>query len=45
MVVVVAAAVGQGNNGLALMATWVFFPAAIALYFSPAIVAATRNPS
>lgn len=43
VLVVVTAAVGQGDNGLALMATWIFFPAAIALYFSPAIVAATRN--
>lgn len=43
IIVVVTAAVGQGTNGFALIATWIFFPAAIALYFAPGIVAATRS--
>lgn len=43
VIVVVTAAVGQGTNGLALISTVIFFPAAIALYFSPGIVAATRG--
>jgi hypothetical protein len=43
VVVVVTAAVGQGTNELALISTWIFFPAAIALYFAPSVVAATRK--
>ncbi|MBA3668647.1 MAG: superinfection immunity protein [Sphingomonas sp.] len=43
VIVVVTAAVGQGTNQLALLSTWIFFPAAITLYFAPGIVAATRN--
>ena len=43
VIVVVTAAVGQGTNGLALISTVIFFPSALALYFSPGIVAATRS--
>jgi Superinfection immunity protein len=43
VIVFVTSAVGQGTNGLAVISAWVFFPAAIALYFSPGAVAATRH--
>ena len=36
-------AVGSGTNTNALVATWIFFPAAIALYFSPTLVAAVEK--
>ena len=43
VVVIMTAAVGQGDNELAKTAAIIFFPAAIALYFSPAIAAAHRR--
>jgi hypothetical protein len=36
--------IGSGNNGIALAASIVFFPCAIALYFYPAICAAGEHP-
>ena len=35
--------IGQGNNGVALVATFIFFPLSIFLYFSPTIVAISRD--
>jgi hypothetical protein len=43
LIVLVTGAIGQGTNGAAHAATIIFFPAAIALYFSPTIIAATRR--
>ena len=43
VILFVTSAVGQGTNGLALLSAWVFFPSAIALYFSPGVIAVTRN--
>ena len=43
VVVVVTAGIGSGTNEAALVATIIFFPSAIALYFSPSIVAVMRN--
>ncbi len=43
VIVIVTAAVGQGTNELALISTVIFFPAALALYFSPGIVAEARG--
>lgn len=43
MVVLVTFAVGLGTNSAATMATIVFFPAVIALYFAPAINANLRK--
>lgn len=37
-------AIGSGTNSIALVATIVFFPAAIALYFYPTICAAGEHP-
>ena len=42
-VTVVTFAIGQGTNSLAFLSTVIFFPAAIALYLSPAIVAWQRD--
>ncbi|WP_376916588.1 superinfection immunity protein [Paraburkholderia sp. OAS925] len=35
--------IGSGTNGIALVCAIIFFPAAIALYFSPAFAAAHRK--
>ena len=43
LVTVVCAAVGSGTNGLALVATYIFFPSVIALYFAPTLVAAVEK--
>jgi len=43
VITVVTGAIGQGNNEIALVSTIIFFPAAVALYFSPAIVATQRD--
>ena len=43
LVTLVCFAVGSGTNTNALVATWIFFPAAIALYFSPTLVAAVEK--
>lgn len=37
-------AIGSGTNSIALIATIVFFPTAIALYFYPTICAAGEHP-
>ena len=42
-IVVICLAVGQGTNQLALAATIIIFPAAIALYFHSSIVAFGRG--
>ncbi|WP_256207167.1 superinfection immunity protein [Pseudomonas sp. P97.38] len=36
--------IGSGNNGIALIASIVFFPCAIALYFYPTICAIGEHP-
>jgi hypothetical protein len=36
--------IGSGTNGIALIATIVFFPCAIALYFYPALCAMNEHP-
>lgn len=41
--VTVTGLIGSGTNGIALICTIIFFPAAIALYFSPAFAAAHRK--
>jgi hypothetical protein len=43
LVTFVTALVGSGTNEIALVATIMFFPSAIALYFSPAVVAGVRR--
>lgn len=42
-VVLISGAVATGSNGLALLAVCIFFPAAVALYFVPAMVAFQRG--
>ena len=41
--VAVTGAIGSGTNAAALVATIIFFPAAIALYFAPTIIANRRD--
>lgn len=43
LLVAVTFAIGSGTNGAALVATIIFFPAAIALYFVPSAVALYRK--
>lgn len=43
--VLVTGLIGQGTNGVALIATIIFFPACIALYFAPLISATMREHS
>jgi hypothetical protein len=43
LLVVITGAIGRGTNGAALIAAIIFFPAAIALYCLPAIVAQRRS--
>ena len=43
--VLVTGLIGQGTNGFALLATLIFFPACIALYFVPLISASMRDHS
>ncbi|MBB1617009.1 hypothetical protein A9978_31625 [Pseudomonas sp. UMC65] len=44
LVCLVSYLIGSGNNGIAMIATVVFFPSAIALYFYPAICALGEHP-
>jgi len=44
LVCLVSYLIGSGTNGIALFASIVFFPTAIALYFYPAICAAGEHP-
>lgn len=44
IVCLVSFLIGSGNNGIALIASIIFFPCAIALYFYPAICAAGEHP-
>jgi hypothetical protein len=43
LVVLVTGLIGSGTNDLAMLCTVIFVPAAIALYFSPSIVARVRS--
>lgn len=44
LVCLISFLIGSGNNGIAMVATFVFFPSAIALYFYPAICAVGEHP-
>jgi hypothetical protein len=44
LVCLVSFLIGSGTNGIALIASIVFFPSAIALYFYPTICAAGEHP-
>lgn len=44
LVCLVSFLIGSGNNGIAMVASFVFFPSAIALYFYPTICAAGEHP-
>lgn len=42
ILVLITGLIGSGTNTNALIAAWVFFPAAICLYFAPALLALSR---
>ena len=44
LVCLISFLIGSGNNGIAMVATFVFFPSAIALYFYPTICAVGEHP-
>lgn len=44
LVCLVSYLIGSGTNGIAVVANFVFFPTAIALYFYPSICAAGEHP-
>lgn len=44
LVCLISFLIGSGNNGIALVATIVFYPSAIALYFYPTICAVGEHP-
>ncbi|MGY2337936.1 superinfection immunity protein [Pseudomonas sp. SDO5532_S415] len=44
LVCLVSFLIGSGTNGIAMLASIVFFPSAIALYFYPTICAAGEHP-
>ena len=44
IVTLISYLIGSGTNGAAMLATIVFFPSVIALYFYPAICAGTKHP-
>lgn len=44
VVVAISFAIGSGNNAAAMIATFVFFPSALVLYFYPSICAMNEHP-